>query len=142
MVVHRADFTSDYPEWSALLGACEDYAMLCGWRFVLADFMDLENQGQSAELRSAREKALPMALAYADRVRAAAAHSTAPTRLVSEFQHCQRMVASEAVYNSMVATVMASFTLEAFGTKALTGLDAERFNARLDDYRAMLGVLR
>ena len=42
----------------------------------------------------------------------------------------------------MVATVMASFTLEAFGTKALTGLDSERFNARLNDYRAMLGVLR
>ncbi len=42
----------------------------------------------------------------------------------------------------MVATVMASFTLEAFGTKALIGLDQERFAARLHDYRAMLGVLR
>ena len=40
----------------------------------------------------------------------------------------------------MVATVMASFTLEAFGTKALTGLDSERFEARLNDYKTMLGL--
>lgn len=40
----------------------------------------------------------------------------------------------------MVATVMASFTLEAFGTKALTGLDSKRFEARLNDYKTMLGL--
>ena len=40
----------------------------------------------------------------------------------------------------MVATVMASFTLEAFGTKALRGLDGSLFDQRLGAYRSMLGV--
>jgi len=39
----------------------------------------------------------------------------------------------------MVATVMASFTLEAFGTEALRRLEADRFNQRLASYRSMLG---
>ncbi len=39
----------------------------------------------------------------------------------------------------IVATVMASFTLEAFGTEALCDLEHNRFNQRVDSYRAMLG---
>jgi sugar/nucleoside kinase (ribokinase family) len=40
----------------------------------------------------------------------------------------------------MVATVMASFTLEAFGTEALRSLEPDRFNQRLASYRGMLGL--
>ena len=40
----------------------------------------------------------------------------------------------------MVATVMASFTLEAFGTEALRGLDPSRFELRMSEYRRMLGL--
>ena len=40
----------------------------------------------------------------------------------------------------MVATVMASFTLEAFGTEALRGLDPSRFEIRMSEYRRMLGL--
>ena len=40
----------------------------------------------------------------------------------------------------MVATVMASFTLEAFGTEALRGLDSSRFDVRMSEYRRMLGL--
>ena len=39
----------------------------------------------------------------------------------------------------MMATVMASFTLEAFGTGALRELDASSFDQRLAGYRSMLG---
>jgi len=110
MVKHDDEFACDFAEWSPLLSACEKYATLCGWRFVLAEFMKLDNKHDSDELREAREKAMPMALAFADRVRAVSAAcgdgATAP-RLLSEFQACQRLVASEAVYNSMVATIAA-----------------------------------
>tara|TARA_B100000900_G_scaffold359461_1_gene330964 strand:- start:7678 stop:8601 length:924 start_codon:yes stop_codon:yes gene_type:complete len=40
----------------------------------------------------------------------------------------------------MVATVMASFTLEAFGTEALRNLEQGRFEQRLNSYRSMLGI--
>lgn len=53
---------------------------------------------------------MPIALEYADRVRACAAacaNGAAKPRLVSEFEACQRLVANEAVYNSMLATVKA-----------------------------------
>ena len=40
----------------------------------------------------------------------------------------------------MMATVMASFTLEAFGTTALRGLDGSSFDQRMADYRSMLGL--
>lgn len=40
----------------------------------------------------------------------------------------------------MVATVMASFTLEAFGTDALRALTIEEFDNRYLGYRAMLGL--
>ena len=39
----------------------------------------------------------------------------------------------------MMATVMASFTLEAFGTSALRSLEGSSFDQRLASYRAMLG---
>ena len=39
----------------------------------------------------------------------------------------------------MCATVMASFTLEAFGTEALNGVDQDGYSQRLGDYKAMLG---
>lgn len=110
MVRHDDEFVCDFAEWSPLLSACEKYAALCGWRFVLADFMKLGNEHDSDEFRQAREKAMPMALAYADRVRAigaACGDGAAAPRLLTEFQVCQRLVASEAVYNSMVATIAA-----------------------------------
>ena len=34
---------------------------------------------------------------------------------------------------------MASFTLEAFGTEALNGVEKEGYLQRLGDYKAMLG---
>ena len=40
----------------------------------------------------------------------------------------------------MMATVMASFTLEAFGTTALRSLDGLSFDQRMADYRSMLGL--
>ncbi len=40
----------------------------------------------------------------------------------------------------MMATVMASFTLEAFGTTALRGLEGPSFDQRMADYRSMLGL--
>ena len=40
----------------------------------------------------------------------------------------------------MMATVMASFTLEAFGTTALRSLDGSSFDQRMADYRYMLGL--
>ena len=36
---HRSDFECAFPEWKALLAACEEYATLRGWRFVLDDFI-------------------------------------------------------------------------------------------------------
>ena len=72
MVVVDA-FECAYPEWSELLEACEEYAILCGWRFVLADFMNLGHPADSAQLRAAKERALPVALSYGDRARACAA---------------------------------------------------------------------
>ena len=39
----------------------------------------------------------------------------------------------------MCATVMASFTLEAFGTEALNGVDKGDYLQRLGDYKTMLG---
>jgi sugar/nucleoside kinase (ribokinase family) len=39
----------------------------------------------------------------------------------------------------MMATVMASFTLEAFGTTALRGLEGDVFDQRLQTYKRMLG---
>lgn len=40
----------------------------------------------------------------------------------------------------MMATVMASFTLEAFGTTALRSLDGSSFDQRMANYRSMLGL--
>ena len=40
----------------------------------------------------------------------------------------------------MLATVMASFTLEAFGTTALRALEGPSFDQRVADYRSMLGL--
>ena len=40
----------------------------------------------------------------------------------------------------MMATVMASFTLEAFGTTALRSLEGSSFDQRMADYRSMLGL--
>ena len=100
-------------EWAALIEACSEYAALSGWRFVGHDFLNLDSPASSA-VRAAKTRALPTALEYADRVRScaaaaivAAAAGEPPPELVSEFQACQRLVASEAVYNSMVATLAA-----------------------------------
>tara|TARA_B100000683_G_scaffold23588_2_gene22064 strand:- start:2681 stop:3625 length:945 start_codon:yes stop_codon:yes gene_type:complete len=40
----------------------------------------------------------------------------------------------------MMATVMASFTLEAFGTTSLRSLEGSSFDQRMADYRSMLGL--
>lgn len=40
----------------------------------------------------------------------------------------------------MMATVMASFTLEAFGTTALRSLDGSSFDQRMANYQSMLGL--
>lgn len=111
-VGHLAGPVSVWSEWAALVGACEAYATLCGWRFVKADFMNLQkNRGEHRDaMRAAQERAMPMALEYGDRIRAcldACNDGAEPPRLLTEFQACQRLVASEAVYNSMVATVTA-----------------------------------
>lgn len=102
--------SSVYAEWRALLIACEPYASLSGWRFVKCDFMRLDGR-EAAGMAEAREKAMPMALEYADRVRACvtalADGIDQPPRLLTEFQACQRYVAREAVYNSMIATISA-----------------------------------
>lgn len=112
MVVHvRALSQTPWQEWRALLVACHDYAVISGWRFVNADFMNLSQKRHEKDgLNAARERGLPMALEYADRIRAcveATRSGAPPPRLVEEFQACQRLVSQEAVYNSMIATVKA-----------------------------------
>jgi len=112
MVVHdRALRQTPWDEWRALLVACHDYAVISGWRFVNADFMNLSQKRHEKDgLNAARERGLPMALEYADRIRAcveATRSGAPPPRLVEEFQACQRLVSQEAVYNSMIATVKA-----------------------------------
>ena len=96
MVTHtECEFETVWTEWRALLVSCQDYAVLSGWRFLLTDFMRLNGPGGPA-MAAAREKALPMALEYADRVQSCAAvEATDPPRLVAEFYACQRLVASE-----------------------------------------------
>eukprot|EP00310_Coccolithus_braarudii_P019998 CAMPEP_0183343268 /NCGR_PEP_ID=MMETSP0164_2-20130417/9216_1 /TAXON_ID=221442 /ORGANISM="Coccolithus pelagicus ssp braarudi, Strain PLY182g" /LENGTH=446 /DNA_ID=CAMNT_0025514047 /DNA_START=14 /DNA_END=1354 /DNA_ORIENTATION=- len=92
--------TLEIKEWAALLGACEPYAKMRGWRFDLQDLLDMDAEsGQEA-----RAKALPMALAYADRL-AASPDSEAAMR--HEFRLCQKLVASDAVYNTAVTTCRA-----------------------------------
>jgi len=108
-----------YPHWAELVDACEDYAALSGWRFVRSDFMRLDDDPPSAnaatgkrekEEKAARARAMPVALDFGDRVRALA---SAPPRardsdpLYGEFALCQKLVASEAIYNSMLATCKA-----------------------------------
>ena len=107
-MVVRVHFESSYPEWSELLGACEDYAVLSGWRFSLSDFMNLSER-HSPEMGAAKERALPTALEFGDRVRACASarDGGAQPRLLAEFEACQRRVSAEAVYNSMLATIEA-----------------------------------
>jgi hypothetical protein len=102
-----------FPHWAGLLDACEEFAALSGWRFILADFMRMEEADSSAgspAQAAARARALPTALEYADRVAALVAMAPAEreaSRLYAEFALCQRLVAKEAVHNSMVATCRA-----------------------------------
>jgi len=128
MVAHASadKYDTAYVEWRPLLAACEVYAQLSGWRFVRADFMRLESKGESEELRTAREQAMPMALEFADRVascKQALAEGAEPPRLLTEFQVCQRLVATEAVFNSMVATIAAVGLEEGAGASMRTALD-------------------
>lgn len=102
-------FSTAFAEWWPLLAACSEYAHLSGWRFVKGDFMRLDGR-EAPGVPEAREKAMPMALEYADRVcacLAALAEGAEPPRLLTEFQACQRLIAREAVYNSMLATIAA-----------------------------------
>ena len=127
MTVHNEAFECAFPEWRPLIAACNDYARLTGWRFVLSDFMNLSQRCQSPELCAARELALPMSLEYGDRVRAciaATAEGAHPPRLLEEFMACQRLVSTEAVYNSMLATIKAVGLGEA-GTSEATAEASE-----------------
>ncbi len=48
----------------------------------------------------------------------------------------------DELHNALVhATVTASFTISAFGTDALIGLDRGEYHARLDAYRRMVGLI-
>ena len=116
-MVQHVDYECAFEEWRPLLAACDAYASLTGWRFVLSDFMRLQGR-DSDELRAARESAMPMALEFADRVRGCAgsyAGGATKPRLVTEFEACQRLVSTEAVYNSMLATVTAVGLVESIG---------------------------
>jgi len=109
-MVQRYAESSPFEEWRALLVACEDYANLTGWRFVLSDFMAFQERQGTEALNAAREAAMPTALDYADRVRSCAtacSDGAAKPHLITEFEACQRIVATEAIYNSMLATVRA-----------------------------------
>ena len=62
-----------YPHWAELLEACEEFAVLSGWRFILVDFMRMDAADGTAGApieAAARARAMPTALHYADRVRA------------------------------------------------------------------------
>ncbi len=49
---------------------------------------------------------------------------------------------NDELHNALVhATVTASFTISAFGTDALIGLDRGEYHARLDTYRRMVGLI-
>ena len=81
---------------------------LCGWRFVLSDFMCFDQRQEKSDLRIAQEKAMPMALEYADRLHACgAAHAAGaePPRLLAEFEAAQRFVALQALGESNCALV-------------------------------------
>ena len=110
-----ADAACVWPHWAELVDAARAYATLTGWRFTVADFMSglSEAKPQSEETRVAKAEAMPMALEFADRIKACldaattAAAGEQPPLLIAEFGACQRLVAAEAVYNSMVATLAA-----------------------------------
>jgi sugar/nucleoside kinase (ribokinase family) len=55
-------------------------------------------------------------------------------------QRTQALEMAELRDGLMMATVMASFTLEAFGTDALRALEVEEFDSRYLGYRTMLGL--
>ena len=55
-------------------------------------------------------------------------------------QRTQALEMAELRDGLMMATVMASFTLEAFGTDALRALEVEEFDNRYLGYRTMLGL--
>ena len=121
-----------WTHWRELIDAAGPYAKLTGWRFVLHDFMALDRPQDPAELRAARARAMPTVVEFGERVRAcaaaleSAAPSAPPPELVSEFRACQRLVASEAVYNSMLATLRA------------VGLGDENVGGEVPDEEAMM----
>ena len=57
-----------YTAWRELLDALEPYAQITGWRFVLADFMRLDDPKPSPELTAAQERAMPVVLDFAERL--------------------------------------------------------------------------
>lgn len=87
------------PQWSQLLDACEDYAVLQGWRFDQDHFMSLD-QAEAEQARAARVKAMPVALTYADRLKT----TDDASPLLAELRLCEQFVAIEAVHNTMVST--------------------------------------
>ena len=124
-MVQHVEYQCAFEEWRPLLAACDAYASMTGWRFVLSDFMQLQGR-DSDELRAARESAMPMALEFADRVRGCVgsyADGATKPRLVTEFEACQRLVSTEAVYNSMLATVTAVGLVESIGGAGGSGTE-------------------
>jgi len=96
--------TTDFLAWAPLLESCEEYARLSGWRFNLADFLDIDSGRGSAETTdffyASKLNAMPMVLDWGERVQAARGKRSA---LIEEFEYCQHLNTSEAVLNSMHA---------------------------------------
>jgi hypothetical protein len=112
MVTHTP-YQCAFDEWAPLLAACHDYATLTGWRFVKADFMQINGANDAEAVHAARERACANATKSDARV-------GEQSRLLAEYHACQRLVASEAVYNSMVSTLKA-VGLGGFGVEEAGG---------------------
>jgi hypothetical protein len=97
-----------YPAWAELLEALEPYAQLSGFRFVLNDFMRMDDPKPSPELQAAQERAMPHVLDMGERLaNIMGSGGSADTPLIQEFELCQRKVAREAVYKTIIATCRA-----------------------------------
>jgi len=94
-----------YTAWRELLDALEPYAQITGWRFVLADFMRLDDPKPSPELTAAQERAMPVVLDFAERLqRIRASDNASESPVMQEYELSQRKVAREAVYKTILAT--------------------------------------
>ena len=114
-----ADVAPRYFEhWHDLLDACTDYARASGWRYTPVDFMrELDVGGAERAGVACRAASTTVVLDWAERVAAVAREQTEGAaecdlgewaqRLLEEFRLCERLVAQEAVFNSMLSTCRA-----------------------------------